>query len=328
MRKYLFIGNTNENTGPANVNKGIVKHLSSSFCTSFSNNKLCKYLNSVIKTLFCEVIVVSGLSKVGMYSSKLGKFLGKKTIYIMHGCNEIEFSLNQMPVNKKALKYEKYFLTNADLILPVSKRYSEMIQEKYPICVGRTSYLHNGVDKADINCVTVQREKGRVIAVGGDWKLKNNIVVANAVAKLDDSKKLMVYGHLYHPDDLPKGKNIEFKGLVPQKQLYEEMTKSELYVLNSIYEPFALSVFDALLCGCSILVTNVAGALELLNVTEHDVIYDPMNKDEIAEKIEYILQHPNNERLMKNLDFDKISYEAEVKRLEQFCKMLCQKSRS
>lgn len=23
MRKYLFIGNTNENTGPANVNKGI-----------------------------------------------------------------------------------------------------------------------------------------------------------------------------------------------------------------------------------------------------------------------------------------------------------------
>ena len=116
MRKYLFIGNTNENTGPANVNKGIVKHLSSSFCTSFSNNKLCKYLNSVIKTLFCEVIVVSGLSKVGMYSSKLGKFLGKKTIYIMHGCNEIEFSLNQMPVNKKALKYEKYFLTNADLI--------------------------------------------------------------------------------------------------------------------------------------------------------------------------------------------------------------------
>ena len=116
--------------------------------------------------------------------------------------------------------------------------------------------------------------------------------------------------------------------MVPQKQLYEEMMKSELYVLNSVYEPFALSVFDALLCGCSILVTNVAGALELLNVTEHDVIYDPMDKDEIAEKIEYLLQHPNNERLMKKLDFDKISYEAEVKRLEQFCEMLCQKSRS
>lgn len=278
MRKYLFIGNTNENTGPANVNKGIVKHLSPNFCTSFSNNKLCKYLNSIIKTLFCEVIVVSGLSKIGMYSSKLGKFLGKKTIYIMHGCNEIEFKLNQISPNEKALKYEKYFLNNSDLILAVSERYSKMIQEKYSFCADRMNYLHNGVDKADFDYIAMPREKGRIIAVGGDRKLKNNIVVANAVAKLDDSKKLMVYGHLYHPDALPKEKNIEFKGLVPQKQLYEEMMKSELYVLNSVYEPFALSVFDALLCGCSILVTNVAGALELLNVTEQDVIYDPMDE--------------------------------------------------
>lgn len=188
------------------------------------------------------------------------------------------------------------------------------------------NYLHNGVDKADFDYIAMPREKGRIIAVGGDRKLKNNIVVANAVAKLDDSKKLMVYGHLYHPDALPKEKNIEFKGLVPQKQLYEEMMKSELYVLNSVYEPFALSVFDALLCGCSILVTNVAGALELLNVTEQDVIYDPMDENEIAGKIDYLLQHPNNERLMKNLDFEKISYKAEVERLEQFCRKLSGKA--
>ena len=58
------------------------------------------------------------------------------------------------------------------------------------------------------------------------------------------------------------------------------------------------------------------------------MIYNPMDKDEIAEKIEYLLQQPNNERLMKKLDFDKISYKAEVKRLEQFCEMLCQKRRS
>ena len=177
MRKYLFIGNTNENTGPANVNKGIVKHLSPNFCTSFSNNKLCKYLNSIIKTLFCEVIVVSGLSKIGMYSSKLGKFLGKKTIYIMHGCNEIEFKLNQISPNEKALKYEKYFLNNSDLILAVSERYSKMIQEKYSFCADRMNYLHNGVDKADFDYIAMPREKGRIIAVGGDRKLKNNIVL-------------------------------------------------------------------------------------------------------------------------------------------------------
>lgn len=327
MKKYLFIGNTEENTGPSNVNKGIVQNFSPSFCISHSSSKIKKYASSMFKTLFCKVVIVSGLSKVGMYTMKLAKSLGKKTIYIMHGCNEIEFELNEMAVNEKSLQYEKYFLYNADLILPVSRRYGQMIQEKYPFCKGKTVYLHNGVDKVSLNCDNIKREKGRVIAVGGDRKLKNNLTVAKAMAKLDDNKVLTVYGHLYHPDDLPKGDNIEFKGLVPQEQLYKEMMRSELYVLNSIYEPFALSVFDALLCGCSILVTNVAGALELLDVTEHDVISDPMDENEIAEKIEYLLQNPNNARLMKSLDFDKISYKAEVEKLEGFCKGLCKKGR-
>ena len=281
MGRYLFIGGTEGNTGPDNVNKGIV----SNFFVISNGNKIKKYVNTLLNVARCNIVIVSGISKIGMYAMKLAKTFGKKTIYILHGCNEIEFKLNQMSPDEKALKYERYFLNNSDLILAVSERYSKLIQEKYPVCVGRVNYLHNGVDKVDFNCNAVQREKGRIIAVGGDRKLKNNIEVANAVAKLDDSKKLVVYGHLYHPDDLPKGKNIEFKGLVPQKQLYEEMMKSELYVLNSVYESFALSVFDALQCGCSILVTNAAGALELLNVTEHDVIYNPIENRKKIEKI-------------------------------------------
>ena len=138
----------------------------------------------------------------------------------------------------------------------------------------------------------------------------------------------MVYGYLYHPDDLPKGNNIEFKGLVSQEQLYKEMAQSELFVLNSTLESFGLTVFDALQCGCSVLISNAAGALDLLDVAEHDVIYDPMDEDEIAKKIDYLLQNPNNSRLMKDLNFDEISYKTEVKKLEQFCKELCEKSRS
>lgn len=326
MGRYLFIGGTEGNTGPDNVNKGIVSNLPSNFFVISSGSKIKKYVNTFQYVIRCNIVIISGISKIGMYAMKLAKIFGKKTIYIMHGCNEIEFKLNQMSPDEKALKYEKYFLNNSDLILAVSERYSKLIQEKYPVCVGRMNYLHNGVDKVNFNCNGVQREKGRIIAVGGDRKLKNNIAVANAVAKLDDSKKLMVYGHLYHPDNLPKGHNIEFKGLVSQEQLYKEMSQSELFVLNSTLESFGLTVFDALQCGCSILVSNAAGALDILNATEHDVIYDPMNENEITKKIDYLLQYPNNERLMKNLDFDKISYKAEVERLEQFCVKLSGKA--
>lgn len=326
MAKYLFIGGTDGNTGPSNVNKGIVKNLTSNFYVADSKNKVAKYMSAIVNTFRCKVVVVSGMSKVGTYAIKLAKLLNKKTIYIMHGCYEIETALNEATIDAKNIKMEQYILHSVDLLLPVSERYSQLVQDKYPFCKEKTAYLHNGVEKIEYNYYKDEQIKGRIIAVGGDRKLKNNITVAKAVAQLDDSKKLMVYGHLYHPENLHNADNIEFKGLVSQEQLYNEMSKSELYVLNSVYEPFALSVFDALLCGCSILVTNRAGALELLNVTEHDVIKNPMDEDEIAGKINYLLKNPNNSRLMSNLDFEKISYKAEVKKLEQFCRKLSEKT--
>lgn len=323
MKKFLFVGDTNGNTGPANVNKGIVANLSDAFCIADSVNRVKKYIDAFIGVVRCKVIVVSGISKVGVYAIKLAKLLNKKTVYIMHGCYEMECVLNESAVDENCLQMEQYILHSVDLLLPVSERYSQIIQEKYPFCKGKTAYLHNGVEKIDLEQGKIQREKGRIIAVGGDRKLKNNITVAKAVGKLGVDRVLTVYGHLYNPKNLPQDKNIEFKGLIPQTQLYEEMQKSELYILNSVYEPFALSVHDALLCGCSILITNVAGALELLNVTEHDVIYDPMDEKEIADKIDYLLTHPNNERLMQGLDFEKVSYKAEVEKLENYCNQLC-----
>lgn len=102
--------------------------------------------------------------------------------------------------------------------------------------------------------------------------------------------------------------------------------ESQMLEVYSSFVYFYLIADDIVLDDSSILVTNVAGALELLNVTEQDVIYDPMDENEIAGKIDYLLQHPNNERLMKNLDFEKISYKAEVERLEQFCRKLSGKA--
>ena len=323
MKKYLFVGCTNGNTGPANVNKGIVANLSDAFCIADSENKVKKYTDAFLGVVRCKVVVVSGMSKVGVYAIKLAKLLNKKTVYIMHGCYEIETALNESAIDENSLQMERYILHTVDLLLPVSKRYSQIIQEKYPFCKEKTAYLHNGVEKINLECGKVQREKGRITAVGGDRKLKNNVTIARAMSRVNDDSILSVYGHLYHPYDLPKGNNIEYVGLVPQEQLYKEMMRSELFVLNSTIESFGLTVFDALQCGCSVLVSNAAGALDLLDVKENDVIFDPMNENEIASKIDYLLANPNNARLVSSLDFDRISYQAEVEKLENYCNRLC-----
>ena len=59
MAKYLFIGGTDGNTGPSNVNKGIVANLESSFYVVDSKNRVAKYLSAFINTFRCAYMLLS-----------------------------------------------------------------------------------------------------------------------------------------------------------------------------------------------------------------------------------------------------------------------------
>ena len=319
MKKYLFLGGTDGNTGPSNVNRNIIANLTNSFRYVKSNNRYFKYIEAFYKMMLSEVIVISGISKLNSLIVSVAKKLNKKIIYIMHGCYEIETNLNGFQINDKSLRIEKNILELSDLILPVSKRYSEVIKNKYPQYKDKISYLYNGVSLELKKEYEKENRPNDVIAVGGDRKLKNNLSVANAMNKIDQNKVLNVYGYIYEPDNLPKSDNICFHGLVTQNELYEKMRNTKLFVQNSIYEPFSLSIFDALICGCSILVSNIVGALDLLDVNDNDIIFNPFDEEEISKKIDYLLSNPNNKRILEKLDLNKLSYEQEVKKLEKRC---------
>ena len=325
-RKYFFIGEMRGDSGPINVNKGIIENLTDDFTYLKAGKTLSKLTESVIKTLACKVVIVSTPSRCGMYMARLAKLLRKKSVLIMHGCVEWEVELNDYSLSdrmlRNAVSYERELMKTVDLILPVSHKFSLQLQQRYPQYKEKFGYLHNGVMPCRIDSRGIHRVKGSLIAVGGDRKVKNNIAVARALKKLEGSPRLIVYGRVQNPAYGARTGNIEFRGQVPQDELYRAMMASDLYILNSTYEPFALSVFDALLCGCSVLVSNAAGALDLLDVTEHDVIYDPHDEDEIAAKIAYLLEHPNNERIMKHLDLEALSYQSEVQKLQAICEEL------
>lgn len=320
--RILFIGDTRANAGPANVNKGITSNLTNEYWTISYSNKVFSYAESLIKLLFCNILVVSGLSKQGVLLVKIARKIKKKTVYIMHGCYEAEIELNEDKLVPLNLEYEQCILALSDLILPVSKRYMLWVMGRYPQYREKIDFLYNGVEKNAICIENTERQKGSVIAVGGDRKLKNNLIVGEALRQLNLDAKLYVYGHIYNPKDLPQSDTVEFMGLVSQEELFNRMAESEIYVLNSLLESFALSVIDALNCGCSVLVSRMAGVTDILDLKDTDIIFDPMSKDEIASKLKYLMEHPNNKRIVSNLDYDKWSYKAEVERLTQLCRVL------
>lgn len=312
--------------GPSNVNEGYINNLTSNFTYVKCKNKLLKYIEAFFKILFVKVVVISGLNKLGLCCILFARFLHKKTIYIMHGCAEYEVEINNTHNNSTALaiKQEADYLEKVDKVLVVSKKYSLWLKKRYPQYKFKIDFLFNGVTKPNIKINDYTKIKGSVIAVGGDRIIKNNKVVCNVVEHFNGSVNLKVFGSIYG-DSCPVGwKYSKYIGWVPQEQLYHEMASSELFVLNSILESFGLSVIDALNCKCSILVSQYVGVTDLLKLEDSDIIYNPNDEEEIRTKIQYLLNHPNYERIIKSVDYNKLSYKVRVNELENKCKELIQ----
>lgn len=317
--KIFFYGRTINNSGPDNVNKRILENLTPRFRTANCANKYLRFLEALWKIAGCGVVVVSGVSRKGVIFFRAAKLLGKKTVYIMHGCGEYEARINGGGISRKGLLQERYLLEQGNLLLPVSKKFMQWVQERYPQYASKTGYLYNGIDRAALLTVPAkQKIPGSIAAVGGLRKTKNNQSIARAVEAMGGRVTLDIYGGR----KMSFGENLKYvrcRGNLPNEVFLNRLAETELFVLNSIFEPFSLSAVEALLCGCSVLISNQAGIVDILALEDSDIIFDPMDEKELRSKMEYLLEHPNHDRIASRLDLDECSYERRCRQLEQLC---------
>lgn len=321
--KILFWGGGKGNSGPENVSNSYRTALTDSFVLVNSTHKYGEFIEGVWKLLFCDCLVVSGVSRKGTLLVGFARVFGKKTAYIMHGCAEYEHEINQTKTTRQGLAQEQYLLKHTTLLLPVSKKYMLWVQERYPEYAYKTKYLYNGIDRNSVPMNTGMEKTPRsVIAAGGNKKQKNNNVLAEIVESMQGAARLEIYDGLHQPFPNKKYRYAKYMGGVPHDQYIQRLQQSQLFVVNSILESFSVSAIEALMCGCSVLISEAAGVTDLLALEETDIIHDPTDKDEIRGKIEYLLEYPNNERILSQLDVEEYSYPNQVKKLEKMCREL------
>jgi glycosyltransferase involved in cell wall biosynthesis len=85
---------------------------------------------------------------------------------------------------------------------------------------------------------------------------------------------------------------VEFLGAVPQGELKKIMSESHVMVLPSIEEGLAMVQAQALACGCPVIATENTGALDLFDDGREGFIVKPRSADMLAEKIQYLADHP------------------------------------
>ena len=101
------------------------------------------------------------------------------------------------------------------------------------------------------------------------------------------------------------------------------MAESTLFIQNSSFETFGLAPVEALLQGCSLLISSNVGAVSVMTtVQENDVIEHPKNPEELTSKIRFALKNPNAERLLQGIDRELTSVEYRQKELLALVKRL------
>jgi len=79
-------------------------------------------------------------------------------------------------------------------------------------------------------------------------------------------------------------------GYVPDELMVPSYQQAELFVLPSIFEPFGMTVLEAMACGTPVVASRFGGIREVISSGENGLLVDPSNATEFAEAIIQLLK--------------------------------------
>lgn len=330
MAKLFLVGDFESDNGPGTANKQILQSLTNAHCVRLSKakSKEGRVREVLFNSIFADAIVICSKSQLNYMVVKVAKKLHKKIFYVMHGCSSFEKKINDPLINddeiNKLKSYEKFIVENTDKTICVSKYFMDFMKHRMPKCETKFDYIFNCVDIKKIlhNRIENISRREQIVSIGGGLKEKNILTIAEA--SLDFNKKIPV--KVIGADDVDSARikslpNTEWLGLISHEDVFQVLSESRIYVQNSTFETFGLAAIEALYCGCDLLISDRMGCKDLFsNLTEYDVIKNVKDKDEISQKLQYLYNHGNNQRLMNGFKKEYVSHEWQLERFNEIFK--------
>lgn len=325
----FLLGDLKSDNGPGNANKQIKKSLSLKYEVEFSKatgkiQRVFEMFNGIKNT---DCVVVCSASNINYPAIKIAKKYRKKIVYLMHGYMSYEKKIENASLSEAELKkisdYEKFMFNNVDRIVCVSKRYRDFMRSQVPEYANKFDYIFNIVDTDKLEKISkktcIRKKKNQVLSIGGGMKQKNVLSLAEAFDRYDKNIDFVVIGKsLSDGEKIRAFDNVTWYEHLKHEDLYRMLLDTNLYIQNSISESFGLSVIEALYAGCSLLVSNTIGCLDLFDTLEdEDIIFDIYNQSEIYQKAKYLLLNPNNDRLIRGLKKDFLSEEWQANKWQE-----------
>lgn len=325
--KIFLLGDFESNNGPGNANRKIRDSIPATYNAIYSqkSSKIGRIVEMYIGILKSDVLIICSKSDINYWAIKIAKRHGKKIVYLMHGYASYELQIANPVISARQLrkikKYESFVYEAADRIVCVSKRFMEYMQKQLPQYSRKLDYIYNIVDIHSTSKF-INHEKTRqkkVLSVGGGMRRKNNLTIAKTIDQYIENIEYIVVGAKQEEgEEIQQLNCVSWIDYLSHDSLFHLMQECDLYVQNSSFETFGLSVIEALYAGCSLLISDQVGCIDLFSsISDIDIIYDVSDKEEIKNKIEYLLQNPNHDRLLTGFQREKVSKTFQINRWEK-----------
>lgn len=256
----------------------------------------------IIENTKAEIVICSEYSQITLITI-LYNFLKKNKIKIYTISDD---SLN-LSVNRKGLrkivrnlashfvegiifpsqKVCDWFSENVNMhtktfVLPIIHE-NEVFREKLNNAL---PFTEKNIQKFDLIDKNIFLFTGRLV------KIKNVAFLLNAFAKSKTKNDFLVIvgdgEEMYNLKELAENLNLNkcilFTGRLEGSDLISWYNIANFFILPSYVEPYGAVVNEALIAGCKVLCSNLAGASELVNSTNGNT-FDPFNEKELCSLI-------------------------------------------
>jgi glycosyltransferase involved in cell wall biosynthesis len=309
-----------------------VAHLIYAFPTGGKETMLVDIINEQVKYADISLIIINDIydkALIKNISNKVSVHLIERGVGSLNPFSIL--NLNYILINKKFDMIHCHDYTLVRLILPFIKckkiltlhamdmgtkyhyRYdklfaiSEAVQQHFKKFSFDSKVLYNGIKVDDIlfksnnkstifSIVQVGRldheSKGQHILLYALSVLINKYSIRNI--HLDFIGEGLSLHYLMNiVEELNLNDYVSFLGLCSRKYIYTHLSDYNLLVQPSLFEGFGLTIIEALAAGIEVLVSDIAGPLEIIEKIGYGYIFNSGNAEDCALKIFEIYSNAN-----------------------------------
>lgn len=211
--------------------------------------------------------------------------------------NTTKHQINPKIIAKEIKEYEVCdFIT-----VPSTYAYNSFIDREFKASQIFLNLL--GVDLEEFPYKEKEIIPGYPIVIGNIGTLskqKNIEALINVIAKLNQEFsdfKLILAGPVdqisFDQNLLFKHDFIDYKGKLPQNELYKVYHQIDVFVLNSVQDGFGMVILQAMSSGCPIITTTNTGGPDVVEEYQNGILIPIMDDDSLKKALIWFYEHKN-----------------------------------